>query len=169
MSTWTFGHTAQRLPLREQMFPIDVVNNTLHLSAMSIIRERVEGKTMTQVTRNIPLEQARDLLERVPRACIGFAGTSGAQSQPCTLRWQNERYFVGIPANAVMLPQNGQEVVLLVDEGIYFFDLRACYIRGQLVTSEQQASTTEVVWYELLPLKTVAWDYGELHEVRDAG
>jgi hypothetical protein len=68
-----------------------------------------------------------------------------------------------------MLPQNGQEVVLLVDEGIYFFDLRACYIRGQLVTSEQQTSTTEVAWYELLPLKTVAWDYGELHEVRDAG
>ncbi|MEZ4517272.1 MAG: hypothetical protein R3C44_10685 [Chloroflexota bacterium] len=59
---------------------------------------------------------------------------------------------------------------MLVDEGIYFFDLRAIYIRGHIQPAETPAGApAEHVWFELIPSKTVAWDYGSLREVDDAG
>jgi len=87
---------------------------------------------MKRVTRNIDPGSARDLLERVPRACLCFASDHVPQAQPIVLVWQDGRYLVGIPPKAEQRPSSGQEVVLLIDEGIYFFDLRAIYIRGQV-------------------------------------
>ena len=123
---------------------------------------------MKQVTRNIDPDSARDLLERVPRACIAFATEHGPQSQPVMLMWRNDRYLVGIPENAAQQPGPGQEVVLLVDEGLYFFDLRAIYVRGhvQAVEAPREVSAG-CTWVEVAPVKIVAWDYGMLHEVSD--
>ena len=123
---------------------------------------------MKQVTRNIDPDSARDLLERVPRACIAFARDDAPQTQPVALVWRNDRYFVGVPQTADHRPDTNQEVVLLVDEGIYFFDLRAIYIRGQVQPAESPTDAPAgYSWFELTPLKTVAWDYGTLHEVND--
>ena len=123
---------------------------------------------MKQITRNIDLTSAHDLLERVPRACIAFAHDDGPQAQPVTVVWQDQRYFVGMPETADHQPEANQEVVLLVDEGVYFFDLRAIYIRGHVQPTEAPTNEpSEYTWFELLPLKTVAWDYGTLHEVND--
>jgi hypothetical protein len=123
---------------------------------------------MKRVTRNIDLDSARDLLERVPRACISFACDHGPQAQPIALVWHDGRYFVGISENANPRPSSGQEVVLLVDEGIYFFDLRALYIRGRAQPAEPpKDAPVGHAWYEVVPLKTVAWDYGALREVSD--
>ena len=123
---------------------------------------------MKQVTRNIDPGSAQDLLERVPRACLSFACDRGPQAQPVVLVWHDGRYLVGIPQKADRKPEPDQEVVLLIDEGVHFFDLRALYIRGRVTPVEAprqgQASHT---WFELVPLKMVAWDYGTLREVRD--
>ena len=123
---------------------------------------------MKQVTRNIDPDSARDLLEQVPRACIAFAQDSGPQAQPVALLWQNERYFVGIPSEADHQPEPGQEAVLLVDEGVYFFDLRAIYVRGHVQQIEPPTDAPAGhTWFELVPTKQVAWDYGTLHEISD--
>ncbi|MEO8395730.1 MAG: hypothetical protein ABI700_22235 [Chloroflexota bacterium] len=123
---------------------------------------------MKQVTRNIDLDSARDLLERVPRACIAFAHDDGPQAQPVALIWRHDRYLVGLANTADRQPDRSQEVVLLVDEGIYFFDLRALYIRGQVQPTETPTDAPSgYTWFELLPRKTVAWDYGTLREVDD--
>jgi hypothetical protein len=125
---------------------------------------------MTRVTRNIDPQSARDLLERVPRACIVFTSDHGPQAQPVALLWRAQRYLVGIPAEATLQPAPGQEAVLLVDEGIHFFDLRALYIRGHIQPATSPADVPAGhAWFELLPLKTVAWDYGMLREVNDEG
>lgn len=115
------------------------------------------------ISRNIDLDQARDLLERVPRACMTFAGSDGPVAQPVTFEWRAEHYRIGIPASA-QLPADEQEIVLLIDEGVYFFDLRAIYIRGQIHHTQADAAHH---WVELTPLKIAAWDYGTLHEVND--
>ncbi len=123
---------------------------------------------MKQVTRNIDPERARDLLDRVPRACIAFAGEHGPQAQPVVLAWRDNRYLVGIPANAHERPGSGQEVVLLVDEGVHFFDLRAIYIRGKVQPGEApKDAPAGHAWFEVVPLKEVAWDYGMLREESD--
>jgi hypothetical protein len=69
---------------------------------------------------------------------------------------------------SLRMPIAGQEVVLLIDEGIYFFDLRAIYIRGRVKSAEApRDAPAGRIWFEVIPLKTVAWDYGMLREVRD--
>jgi hypothetical protein len=123
---------------------------------------------MKQVTRNIDPSSAQDLLERVPRACICFASDQGPQAQPVAMFWHEGRYLAGIPGDAGRLPGSGQEVVLLVDDGIYYFDLRAVYIRGQAKPAEApMGAPAGCTWLEVVPIKTVAWDYGMLREVRD--
>jgi hypothetical protein len=91
-----------------------------------------EGVFMKRVSRDIDPDSARDLLERVPRACLCFARDQGPQAQPVALVWQDGRYLAGLPLHADGQPEPGQEVVLLIDEGVHFFDLRALYIRGRL-------------------------------------
>ncbi len=123
---------------------------------------------MKRVTRNIDPGSARDLLARVPRACICFACDHGPQAQTIVLMWQDGRYLADIPEDADRRPSSGQEVVLLIDEGVHYFDLRAIYIRGRVKPTEApRGAPAGHTWLEVVPLKTVAWDYGMLREVRD--
>lgn len=123
---------------------------------------------MKQVTRNIDPDSARDLLEHVPRACLCFASEQGPQAQSIVLMWRDGRYLIGIPLNADRQPGPGQEVVLLVDKGVHFFDLRALYTRGRLEPAEVPGEVPSgYTWGEVVPFKTVAWDYGMLREVKD--
>ncbi len=123
---------------------------------------------MKRISRNIDPRCVRDLLERVPHACICFVCDQGPQAQPVMLVWHDDRYLVGIPEQTERRPGPDQEVVLLVDEGVYFFDLRAIYIRGRVKPAEApRDAPAGRTWFEVVPLKTVAWDYGTLREVRD--
>ena len=122
---------------------------------------------MKRITRDIDPVDAHDLLERVPRACLAFASDDGPHAQPIAFVWRGDRYFVGIPA-ADLQPGVDQEVVLLVDEGVQYFDLRAIYIRGRVKSVEApNDAPAGRIWFEAIPIKTVAWDYGTLREVTD--
>ena len=122
---------------------------------------------MKHVTRNIDLDCVRDLLEQVPRACLSFASDHGPQVHPVRLLWQEDRYLVNMPRDEYQ-PVSDQEAVLLVDEGIYYFDLRAIYIRGRVRPVEAPSGTlADRTWFEIIPLKIVAWDYGMLREVEN--
>jgi|WetSurMetagenome_2_1015567.scaffolds.fasta_scaffold296220_3 hypothetical protein len=122
---------------------------------------------MPSATRDIDPADAQDLLERVPRACLAFASHRGPELIPVRLTWTGGRYHISIPENDGPLPDSGQEVVLLVDEGIYYFQLRAIYIRGQVHPAEAPRVAARGHWFEIIPTKIVAWDYGTLHEVID--
>jgi hypothetical protein len=123
---------------------------------------------MKRVTRDIDPDAARDLRERVPRACLAFACDHGPQAQPLLVVWHDGRYLAGLPADAEPRPRDGDEVVLLIDEGIYFFALRALYIRGRVQPAAAPAGApTSGAWFEVAPRRTVAWDYGLLREVPD--
>jgi deazaflavin-dependent oxidoreductase (nitroreductase family) len=134
-----------------------------------VVKESMqEGAFMKRVTRNIDPSRAQDLLERAARACLCFATNHGPQAQPVVLVWQDGRYLAGIPEQTELQPDSGEEVVLLLDEGIHFFDLRALYIRGRLEPAETpRDAPSGHTWGEVVPLKTVAWDYGMLREVSD--
>lgn len=123
---------------------------------------------MKRVTRDVEPMHNKDLLERVPRACIAFAGEQGLQAEPVALIWKDDRYLIGIPGHVSQMPQIEQEVVLLVDDGTHFFDLRAIYVRGHVQTAEVTSEMpADYRWYKVVPVKTVAWDYGMLREVKD--
>ncbi len=123
---------------------------------------------MKHVTRDIDPNEAQDLLERVPRASLAFAGSDGPYAQPIAFAWRDGHYLIGLFAPTDL--QVDQEVVLLVDEGVQFFDLRAIYIRGKVRPAEApHAAPAAHTWFEVIPIKTVAWDYGTLREVQDEG
>lgn len=123
---------------------------------------------MKRVTRNVEPERNRDLLERVPHACITFATERGPCARPVVVAWRDNQYLIGISENADHRPDANQEVVLLVDDGVYFFDLRAIYVRGHAKPVVTPGGVpAHHVWYEVVPLKTVAWDYGTLRRVSD--
>jgi hypothetical protein len=128
------------------------------------------GVFMKQVTRNIEPDGVRDLLERVLRACIAFATDHGPQAQPIVFAWRDRRYLVGVSDAAECRPSAGQEVVLLIDKGVHYFELRALYVRGRMEATETPpGALTRRAWFEVVPIKMVAWDYGMLREVRDEG
>ena len=120
---------------------------------------------MKKVTRNIDFDRARDLLERVPRACLTYASDTGPQLWPVELLWQEGRYLVYLPSDSGCRIVTDQEAVLLVDEGIYYFELRAIYIRGQITQVEAPSDAPDgFKWFEMVPSKIVAWDYGTMRE-----
>ena len=124
---------------------------------------------MTRVTRDIDPSEARDLLERVPRACLAFVRDDAARAEPVTVLWKDERYLVGMPSTAPRRPAVGDEVVLLIDEGVHFFDLRAIYIRGRATpTGELPERSSERFWFAVEPTRIVAWDYGRMRETRES-
>jgi hypothetical protein len=121
-----------------------------------------------RITLNVDVAEARDLLVRVPRACVAFAGEDGPHLEPVTVLFDDERYLVGIPSSVTSRPADSVEVVLLVDNGVQFFDLRAVYVRGHAEPPAlAEGSADGFWWFEVQPTRVVAWDYARIREVDD--
>lgn len=124
---------------------------------------------MSHVTRDVDPAEVLDLLARAPRACLSFATGGAPQVVPVEFVLRGGRYLVGIEANHASVPVAGQEVVLLVDEGVHWFDLRAIYLRGTVQPAPgPDDAPGGRAWLEVQPVKCIAWDYGRLREVSDA-
>jgi nitroimidazol reductase NimA-like FMN-containing flavoprotein (pyridoxamine 5'-phosphate oxidase superfamily) len=123
---------------------------------------------MSRVIRDIDVAEARDLLEGGRRACMAFPGEGEPLAEPVAVVYRDERYLAGIASDAHRRPRSGDEVVLVIDEGVYFFDLRAVYVRGRAEPVEAPSGAPEgFSWFRIEPGKTAAWDYGRLREVDD--
>jgi hypothetical protein len=135
---------------------------------MSSYRQLFEGVRLKRITLNVELAEARDLLERVPRACVAFITDDGPYVESVTVTFKDDRYVVGIATSAASQLTSGDEVVLLVDDGVQFFDLRAIYVRGHFrPLGEAEGPTSDAFWFEVQPTRTVAWDYASIREVDD--
>ncbi len=127
-----------------------------------------EGVRVKRITLNVALIEARDLLQRVPRACVAFIGDGGPRVEPVTLVFEDDRYLVGMPSSGAHRPAVHDEVVLLVDDGVQFFDLRAIYLRGQVRPLGGLAGLAgDFFWFAIEPTRAVAWDYARIREVDD--
>ena len=113
-----------------------------------------------EVTVRVPLDESLDLLQRPARACIGFARDGQPQIEPVHLRYEGGRYLIGLEPGAEA-PDPSAEVVLVVDEGVLFFELRAVYVRGAArpVSSSPQ---DRLRWVEVEPSRVSSWNYGRM-------
>ncbi len=123
----------------------------------------------TRITLNVDVAEARDLLDRVPRSCLAFTDDTGPRAEWVAVAVRDDRYFVGLrPGTADGTRMDQREVVLLVDDGVQFFDLRAVYIRGHTRPAPATTDLTpELSWWEVRPSRVVAWDYARMREVQD--
>jgi hypothetical protein len=91
--------------------------------------------------------------------------------EPVTVVYKDDRFFVGLSPNALMHLHGQTEAVLVIDDGLQFFDLRAVYVRGYLHSRDSRENSGNrvdgYVWLEIEPTRTVAWDYARIREVAD--
>ena len=123
-------------------------------------RSTAGGEGMTDVTVRVPLTDVVDLLEKPGRACMSFAVESRPWVEAVPFRYDKGRFLVRVGKGS-RFPSDGAEVVLVVDEGVLFFYLRAVYIRGTTATAEPTANG-ERKWLEVKPTKVSSWDYGRM-------
>jgi hypothetical protein len=129
---------------------------------MTIIYEHVR-----RVTHAVDAERMRELLERAPRACIGFVHDGRAELVPVELRLRAGRYWIGVsPVGSDPVPGPDQPLKLLVDEGMYYFDMRGIWIRGRASfgAAPPEGGAPNLRWFQLVPEKCVAWDFGAMRE-----
>ena len=121
------------------------------------------------MTRDISPEAVSDLLDGHARACVAFATPQGPETHPAAVRLEGDRCVVGVDLGLSPLPGIGDEVVVLIDDGVHWFDLRAIYARGEVVpTPTSAALSRDRRLFTVVPSKVVAWDYGQLRPADDA-
>ena len=114
---------------------------------------------MTGVTNRISFAEAADMVGRC-RACVSFAVDGRPRVEAAIVRYEQPRFVVGLGA-ACSPPPVGAEVVVVVDEGVQFFDLRAIHARGT-AGPVAVGPGDDLVWFEVEPSKVTCWDYGRL-------
>ena len=121
---------------------------------------------MARVTQRVDPDALVDLLERPARAAIAFPRGASVEPVPVAYLRSEGHDLVGLGRE--WLPPEGapERAVLLLDDGRYWFELRAVTMRGRLGPSSAPPPGSEphFVWFEFTPDRTVAWDYGALRE-----
>lgn len=113
------------------------------------------------VTRDVELSALGDLLQRPPRATVAFVQGEQVDVLPVRARCRAGTYRFGVlPQPAASL--DGREVVLVIDDGPYFFELRGISVRGQARQEPGQADG--LTWYAIEPGRVLAWDYAAMRE-----
>ena len=114
------------------------------------------------VTRDVDPTAVRDLLERPPRVAVAFVRDGVADVLPARLRSEGDRHRFAIRGD-VDPELSSREVVLLIDDGPYWFELRGISLRG-VATRAADTDADGLVWYDLGSGRVLAWDYGAVRE-----
>jgi hypothetical protein len=118
------------------------------------------------VTRDVEPQAVGDLLDHPPRAAVAFAVSAMVEVLPARAILENGVHHFGV--QAVIAPDlTGAEVVLVRDDGPYWFELRGVTVRGiaRPTTPPGDAGGAKLVWYVVEPRRILAWDYGALRPV----
>lgn len=110
---------------------------------------------MKRITRTVTLDDLRDLIEAPENAYLAYAAGDEAEAARVIARRDGERWLVTLPAGVSM--PDGARVVLLIDDGEFYFELRGARVRGTL----REAGVGE---HEIVAERVVTWDYGAMRE-----
>jgi hypothetical protein len=115
------------------------------------------------VTRDVEVSALRDLLDRPPRATVAFIDGGAVSLLPARARCSVTKHLFGVlPGAAPNLAD--REVVLIIDDGPYWFEARGISVRGTASRVEPRTSDDGLVWYAIEPRRVLAWDYGAIRE-----
>lgn len=112
------------------------------------------------VTRDVDPSAVWDLVERPPRATLAFVAADVADAVPVATRFVDGVHLVGVPP-AGPTDLDGREVVLVIDAGPYWFQLRGLSVRG---TARRAPAAGDLVWFAIEARRVLAWDYGRIRD-----
>ena len=115
-----------------------------------------------RVIRDVDPAALQDLRDSPPRASVAFVDGEAVDVLPARARVSADVYQFGVSA-AASPDLTRREVVLVIDDGPYWFQLRGLSVRG--VAERLPAATTDgLAWYAITARRILAWDYGTIHE-----
>jgi hypothetical protein len=119
--------------------------------------------SVKRVTRDVEPATVRDLLEDPPRAAVAFVEAEEVDVLPARARFDDGVSIFAVRAD-VAPDLGGREVVLVRDDGPYWFELRGISVRGvaKRAAAPDDESGRHLVWYAIEPRRVLAWDYGAL-------
>jgi hypothetical protein len=120
------------------------------------------GAVHRHVTRDVEPAALGDLLEHPRRATLTFVRDGAADAVPARIRVDGNRYRFAVVADAAP-DLTGHEVVVIVDDGPYWFQLRGLSLRG-VAEATDACDGDGLVWYAVTPRRVLAWDYGAVRE-----
>lgn len=127
--------------------------------------DRTPDARARRVTRDVAVAAVRDLIEQPPRATVAFVERDAVDLLPALARVNGDRYSFGILADQA--PNlDRREVVLAIDDGPYWFELRGVSVRGtaRRVEPPRGGGDEHLVWYAITARRILAWDYGAIRE-----
>lgn len=121
-----------------------------------------------RVTQRVPLAEVEDLLSGPARAAVAYAGPDGPECVPVVVQ-RDGGIRIGAYPGAVATIGAPERVVLVIDDGADWFELRAAVWRSTVAPEgtggSERPDDEGFIWFRLDPLRFVAWDYGRLREV----
>ena len=119
---------------------------------------------MSRVSNRVGVDALRDLLDKARVAVLAHVDASGAlQALPVAFRWREGRFRIGLSGRTL---ESGARVAIAVDDGSFWWELRAVLARGALRPSERSDASAEpdLTWFDLEADRVTAWDYSALRE-----
>jgi hypothetical protein len=113
-----------------------------------------------RVTRDVDVTALGSLLARPPTASVAYATDAGVELVPARAVVDGDVYSFGIAPDAAG-DLDGREVVLTIEDGSYWFELRGVAVRGRARRAGSSAAGG-LVWHEIEAGRVLAWDYGAL-------
>ena len=104
-----------------------------------------------RTTRDVTPADVADVVADPRRASVTFVDGGEPAIVPVRARREGDRWRFAAPAPAL----NDREVVLLLDDGDWWFELRGVSVRGA-------ARRNSDGWYTVEPRRVLAWSYGSL-------
>lgn len=121
---------------------------------------------MGRITQRIdPEPLAAELVEH-GRAAIAFHDAGSVQALPARVRRHSGELWIGLTPELAPPAASLDRVTVLLDDGTFWFELRAVNWRGRLTVPEvtRPDGFEDLAWFRFEPQRATAWDYGTLHE-----
>jgi len=116
-----------------------------------------------RITRDVDPSALRDLVEAPPRATVAFVEGDAIDLLPARARFSTDTYDFCVQADAA--PElGGREVVVVIDDGPYWFELRGISVRGVAARIDPAEPDATLVWYRVDARRVLAWDYAAIRE-----
>jgi hypothetical protein len=119
--------------------------------------------SVKRVTRDVDTTAVGDLLDHAPRATLAFVEAEEVEVLPVRAGMSEGVHIFAVPtAGAPDL--RDREVVLVRDDGPYWFQLRGITVRGiaKRGVAPIGESGQHLIRYSIEPRRVLAWDYGRL-------
>jgi hypothetical protein len=124
----------------------------------------MSGAAKIRVTRDVAVSAVSDLLDHPRRATVAFVDGDTVALLPVTAHCHADSYLMAIPAGSPPTLEH-REVVLVIDDGPYWFELRGISVRGVAARAAPPApAAAGLAWYAIEPRRVLAWDYGAIRE-----